>query len=149
MSPHWLLFIHLLLGAALSASLLGEAVAGIALLQRGSGLRWFRILASSSVLTYLAEAAIGLVNYPPYRIDVRAHYLDRAAPWATRLFDVKENLVLIAFPLVAGAWFLSRSFDPERDRRFRAILTVCAVGAAVLVGLGSVMGFVVCRIRML
>ena len=75
----------------------------------------------------------GLV-YPRYRYFVRGLYLDRYAPWASNLFDFKENLATLGLPLAIGAFVLARELaqapaDPDasslRCRRRRGSSMVC------------------------
>jgi hypothetical protein len=65
-------------------------------------------------LSYLASFATGLMLYPAYRVRVRALYLDRHAPWASNLFDLKENLLGLGLPLALALLFIGRARSAER-----------------------------------
>ena len=54
----------------------------------------------------------GALVYPRYRYFVRGLYLDRYAPWASNLFDFKENLATLGLPLAIGAFVLARELLP-------------------------------------
>ncbi|MFT3837918.1 MAG: hypothetical protein QM723_13085 [Myxococcaceae bacterium] len=58
----------------------------------------------------VAALALGLLAYPHFRVGVRAAYLDRAAPWATELFELKEVAGALCIPL----WFASRATKGAR-----------------------------------
>jgi len=99
--------------------------------------RYARLVA----LGYLATFAIGLCEYPAYRVRVRAEYFDApaavaaevalrseaarrlgsaaapaAAPgglaWVARLFDVKEHLSALGVAAALALWALSRFAHP-------------------------------------
>lgn len=83
--------------------------------------------------------ATGLAAYPNFRINVRALFLDHHAVWASNLFDIKENLGVIAAPIavfVFGLERLSRRVrDAAADHAFAwssAALSVVLVGSVLL-----------------
>jgi hypothetical protein len=81
-----------------------------------SAIRLGRIYAATGLVAYLATFAAGLVAYPAFRYHVRALYLDRYEPWASNLFDIKENFAALGLPLVIATFVLSRIMDPRTDR---------------------------------
>lgn len=44
---------------------------------------------------YVGCFCVGLLAYPNYRYQVRGLYLDRYEPWASNLFDMKENVAAL------------------------------------------------------
>jgi hypothetical protein len=121
-----------LLHAALSIVLVGasthHAVAAYGYLSGRSGARTNRVFSAIVGLTYVATMLVGALAYPTYRYHVRALFLDRYAPWASNLFDIKENLATIGLPLALGAWWISQSFGTAEDRPQR-------LGYGLMVGL--------------
>jgi hypothetical protein len=83
---------------------------------QGQQVRLGKIYAPVAAISYVITFALGALAYPTYRYFVRGLYFDRYAPWASNLFDVKENLAAMALPMVLGAWALSRVMDPQEHR---------------------------------
>ena len=79
-------------------------------------LRLGRIYAAVVVAAYSVTFLMGSLAYPTYRYFVRALYLDRYAPWASNLFDIKENLASLGLFLSLGTFVVSRVMDPKEDR---------------------------------
>jgi hypothetical protein len=96
-------------------------------------------------VAYLLTTALGA--YPTYRYHVRALFLDRYAPWASNLFDVKENLATIGLPLALASFWLSRYLGTEddRDMRFGYALMVGLVTFIVWLNVGA--GLMVTMVR--
>lgn len=72
-----------------------------------------RIYAATVATTYVTTFGLGLLAYPTFRYEVRALFLDRYEPWASNLFDTKENFAALGLPLVAIALGLCRAIGPE------------------------------------
>jgi hypothetical protein len=89
-----------------------------------------RIYAATVAGAYAVTFVLGALAYPAFRYHVRGLYLDRHAPWASNLFDIKENFAALGLPLVLGALVLSRVMDPKVDRGM-------LVGYAVMVFLST------------
>ena len=140
-----------MLHAALSIVLVGAAthhsVATYGYLRGRQGVGRSRTHAAIVGLTYLFTMGAGALAYPTYRYYVRALYLDRYEPWASNLFDIKENLSTIGLPLAMGAWWLSRTLGTDEDRpmRFGYALMVALVTAIVWVNVGA--GLLVALVR--
>ena len=121
-----------LLHAALAITLVGasshHAYATYSYLRGRSSARQSRIFARSVAITYVLTMAVGVLAYPTYRYYVRALFLDRYAPWASNLFDIKENLATVGLPAALAAWSISRFLDDDGGRLMRA-------GYAVMVAL--------------
>jgi hypothetical protein len=96
-------------------------------------LRLGRIYALVSALSYGFVVLLGALAYPTYRYHVRELHLDRYAVWASKLFDIKEDLASLGLPLIVAAFVLSRVIDPERDRSLCLgyAVIVCALGLIV------------------
>jgi hypothetical protein len=105
--------------------------------------RWARVVAVSYVVTF----AFGAMLYPTYRYHVRGLYLDRYAPWAAHLFDVKEVYAALALLLAVGLGVLSYSFDPERDRPLVRIYAAMSAIVCAVVWFDVVAGLVVMSVR--
>jgi hypothetical protein len=91
-----------------------------------------RIYAATLLAAYAATFFLGAMAYPTYRYHVRGLYFDRHAPWASNLFDIKENFAALAFPLAIGLFVLSRVMKPKDDRGmlagyFAMAALVCAI----------------------
>lgn len=106
-------------------------------------------LAGWTAAAYLAAAAVGLTAYPTYRVAVRARYLDHLAPWASNLFDLKENLVALGLPLALAAWVVARGLDAGNDRRAIAFHATCSVLAAFFVWVAAAIGVATTSLRSL
>ncbi len=85
---------------------------------------------------------LGLMLYPHFRVNVRAVGLDAETPWATNLFDFKENLVSLGLPLAIALFFLAR-----RGPEARLVNDLLAVALWLMVLWGAVSGLVVTGVR--
>ncbi len=112
--------------------------------------RWFgaplrarlrRLYPKVAAVAFLLTFGLGLALYPPFRLDVRAAYLDLHHPWLVALFEVKEHwlavtLLLLAY-LVPTAHAL-RADDPCADDPLHDHLTVAfglVIACAALTGI--------------
>ena len=138
-----LLVIHALLAIALLGATTHDAVLVIGYLRGRFGrARLERTYVRIQLATYLATFAIGSVIYPAYRIYVRAAVFDRWSPWASNLFDVKENFAALGLAVViAYAWLRGR-FEPARDAAWRPLYAVLGLTVATLVWFQTVAGLV-------
>jgi hypothetical protein len=78
--------------------------------------RLARIYAATSASAYAVTFGLGLLAYPTFRYHVRALYLDRYEPWASNLFETKENFAALGLPVVAIAFGLARALADADDR---------------------------------
>jgi hypothetical protein len=79
------------------------------------------------IALYCVTALLGAVGYIPFRVFVRAPYLDAHAPWATGLFEAKEHAVAIGLavlPAYRAAWREPGGLAPRRA--FTAFLAAVA-----------------------
>ena len=93
---------------------------------------------------YTAVYTLGTLIYPRYRVVVRAEWLDEHAPWASVLFDLKENLATLLGPLLLAVVVLSRVEEPARPSR---VLLGCATAVALGVWFNAVSGILVASMR--
>lgn len=91
-------------------------IAVLALRGRPPRLRLARLYALIALIAYLATITSGGLLYPRYRYFVRGLYLDRHAPWASNLFDFKENLATLGLPLAVGALIVARDLRLHLSR---------------------------------
>ena len=113
-----------------------------------------RVYSVTTLLSYLVTVFVGALLYPRYRVFIRALFLDRHAAWAANLFDLKENLATLGFPLAVGAlllaWSLSRadlSTDARGLRLAQLTFLVMAVGTALIVGFNVIAGLLCTSVR--
>jgi hypothetical protein len=83
-------------------------------------------------VAYVVTFLLGGMLYPSYRVHVRGYYLDRAAPWFSGLFDVKEtyaSLTLVVALALGGLAFTLRPAETPALVRVYAVMSfiVCAV----------------------
>jgi hypothetical protein len=134
---------------AIAAGALTGSATHLALVLRRARLgrpnpRLQRLYPAAALGCYAAVYSLGTLIYPRYRVAVRAEYLDEHAPWASVLFDLKENLATLLGPLLLAAVVLSRTEDPARPSR---ALLACAAVAALGVWFNLVSGLLVASVR--
>lgn len=108
-----LIVLHALLALVLGGASVHQAVIATQVL-RGRPLRGrlARLYSLIALCAYLMTLLSGALVYPRYRYFVRGLYLDRYAPWASNLFDFKENLATLGLPLAIGAFIIARELAP-------------------------------------
>ena len=100
--------LHALCALALCGTSVHQAVYALRLFTRPLRrlrLTKCRLFSRLVLLSYLAVMGLGGLLYPRYRYFVRGLYLDRYAPWASNLFDFKENLATVGLPFAVAAFF--------------------------------------------
>ena len=142
----WLLVIHALVGLGLLGASTHLAIGSVALLR---GRAWAtRLVATHSVLVpglLAAAIALGLLMYPHYRVHVRGLVLDRSAPWASNLFDIKENFAALAVPFAACTFALGRLSSPTRTLPW--LRAGCAVALWALLAFVAISGLLVTSVK--
>src|SRR5690242_17375913 len=103
-----LLVLHALCAVALCGAAVHQGVIAALLLRGRARPRLQRVYGLVALCLYGVTLLFGALLYPRYRYFIRALYLDRHAPWAANLFDLKENLATLGVPLAIGAFLLSR-----------------------------------------
>lgn len=109
-----LVVVHTLSSIVLCGASGHQAVLAIQLLRRRRvRLPLLTTYGWTTLLSYLSTMLAGVLLYPRYRILIRAMFLDRYAPWASNLFDFKENFATLGLPLAVGALLIARSLSDE------------------------------------
>lgn len=159
-----LLVLHALCALSLCGTSVHQAVYALRLFTRPFAavrLTKCRLFSRLVLLSYLAVVGLGGLLYPRYRYFVRGLYLDRYAPWASNLFDFKENLATVGLPFAVAAFFLARTLyrqpallttegdsqDGRLGRRLVALYAFFAIATAVVVGFNSIAGLLVASVR--
>ena len=138
-----LIVLHAFSAIALGGSSVHHAViATQALRGRPLRRRLAKLYSLVALCAYLATLASDGLVYPRYRYFVRGLYLDRYAPWASNLFDFKENLATLGLPLAIGAFVLARelasapadpdSSSPAVPQAARLLYGLFALGTSVI-----------------
>jgi hypothetical protein len=139
-SARLLVVLHAAAAIVLIGAASHHALICIATLRGRPRPRLMRIYAATAAVAYGVTFVLGALAYPTFRYHVRGLYLDRHEPWASNLFDIKENFASIGLPLVVGALVLSRVMDPGADRSMRLGYAVMVLGTAVIVWFNVVSG---------
>ena len=79
------------------------------------------------VVLFCLTLLLGAINYLPFRVLVRAQYLDAHVPWATGLFELKEHAAAIGLAMLPAYWVVWRG--PTGTAAQRAFTTFLAVVA--------------------
>jgi hypothetical protein len=138
----------LLILHAVAALALGGAATHLALVTlshwRGKPFRAALTRVYSYVVAslFVGTMAIGMLAYPTYRYFVAGLYLNRYAPWATNLFDMKESVAALALPLAVGIFLLGPRLDPK-DSAVRIAFGLCVYGVFAAVAFSVLSGLVV------
>ncbi len=142
-----LVVLHALAAIVLIGSSTHHALIAIGYLRGSYKARLGRLYAVVVMVSYLVTFALGAAAYPTFRYHTRALYLDRYAPWASNLFDMKEHFASLGLPLVIGAWLLSRTMEPREDRALLPGYAVMVIGVGLIVWFNVISGFVVTLAR--
>lgn len=109
--------------------------------------RLARVYAATTAVAYAVTWGFGALAYPTFRYHVRGRYLDWHAPWASNLFDVKENFASLGLPAVVLVFALSRALDPKRDRAGAAAYAALVLGLGLLIWFDVIAGLVLTTVR--
>ena len=143
-----LLILHALFAMALLGSTTHDAILCIGFLRGRFGRRKLeRIYALIASCCYAATFLVGSILYPTYRVRVRAAYFDRALPWASNLFDVKENWAAIGLAASLGLLLLSRSVEPQRERFIVPLYAFLSITACAIAWFATISGLVLASYR--
>lgn len=147
-SAKLLLVLHALAGFALCGACTHQALVGIGLWRGRHHLgRLARIYSQVIGGTFIGAFVVGLLMYPHYRYHVRGLYLDRYEPWASNLFDMKENLLGLGLPLALALFFIGRRLQPAEERATLPFFAVLSVSLWALVVFGVISGVIVTSVR--
>jgi uncharacterized membrane protein len=159
-----LLVLHAIAALVLCGASVHQAVYGLRLLRRKPSARLLylaRLFSRISLAAYVATMGLGALIYPRYRVWVRGLYLDREAPWASNLFDFKENLATIGLPFALSAVILAaqlgrgpttRAQDPLTEtaplpRKLIRLYVVFALGTAAVAVWNALSGLLVTSVH--
>lgn len=143
-----LLVLHALAAFALLGACTHQAIVAVQLLRGKLHLaRLARIYAQTIGALFIAAFSLGLALYPHFRYHVRGLFLDRYEPWASNLFDMKENLLALGLPLALVLFVIGRRFDPREEPALLPWLSFASIGLWVLVLFGVVSGLVVTSVK--
>lgn len=144
-ASRWLFMLHAVLGFTSVGAATHLATYSIGLWRGVEPWRWrTRLFGLLVPLIVLAQYSLGLLIYPAYRVTVRLAWLDKKAPLAAALFDVKEHAAALALPLLAGAALLARLPAAKSTRAVGAWL---AIAGALLVWSVALLGLYVASYR--
>lgn len=105
-----LLVLHALSAIVLGGASVHQAVLAVKVLRgRPVSARLVRLYSLVALIAYGTTLLIGSMLYPRYRYFVRGLQLDRDVPWASNLFDFKENLATLGLPLAVGTFLVAGS----------------------------------------
>lgn len=105
-----LLVLHALAAVVLGGASVHQAVLAVRVLRgRPVSARLVRLYSLVALIAYGTTVLMGSLLYPRYRYFVRGLQLDRDAPWASNLFDFKENLATLGLPLAVGTFLVAGS----------------------------------------
>lgn len=138
-----LVVLHAAAAIVLVGSSTHHALISIGYLRGVYKVRLARIYAATVGVTWLVTFGLGLLAYPSFRYGVRALYMDRYEPWASNLFDIKENFAALGIPLVLCTLFLSRVMQPKEDRALNLPYSAMAILAAAIVWFDVISGLMI------
>lgn len=142
-SAKLLVVLHTAAAIVLAGAVTHHALIAIGYLRGRYKIRLGRIYAATVAVTYSVTFTFGLLAYPTFRYHVRALYFDRYEPWASNLFDIKENFAALGLPFVVMAFVLSRVINPKEDRALVGTYVVAVVLTAAIVWFNVISGLLV------
>lgn len=143
-----LLVLHALAGFGLLGVSTHQALVAIGLWRGKLHLaRLARLYAQITCALFVLAFGVGLLLYPHYRYHVRALFFDRYEPWASNLFDMKENLLALGLPLAVSLFFLGRRLEPREEPALLPLFALFATALWGLVLFGVISGILVTSVR--
>ena len=139
--------LHALAAIVLVGAATHHALVALGFVRGVFKIRLARIYAATVAVAWLVTFALGLLAYPTFRYAVRALYMDRYEPWASNLFDTKENFAALGLPLVVLVLVMSRVMDAKEDRVLVRMYAACAVLVAAIVWFDVISGIVITMTR--
>jgi hypothetical protein len=138
-----LVVLHAAVAIVLIGATTHHALIAIGYLRGRHKVRLGRIYAATLSVAYLVAFLLGLCAYPTFRYHARALVLDRYEPWASNLFDIKENFAALGLPIVALVFVMSRAIDVKEDRLLVRMYAACALLVAAIVWFDVFSGIVI------
>jgi hypothetical protein len=139
--------LHAIAAMVLVGAATHHAIVAVGYLRGGYRVRLARVYAATVAVAWLVTFALGLVAYPTFRYEVRALVLDRDAPWATSLFELKEHLAAVGVPLALGVFAVSRVLDPKSDRAIARVYVAMTIVAAAILWFDTISGLVITMVK--
>lgn len=134
-ASHVLLVLHALAAIAATAAATHHAVIAWRGL-RGRSVPWrlVRLYVRVLIVSLAITLIFGLGIYPAFRVYVRHAWMDRSAPAATGVFEIKEHWSVLATIGVAYLWTCGRAVSRKTadDRISRTYWWVAVMVAAAL-----------------
>jgi hypothetical protein len=144
----FLLVLHAIVAIVLGGASTHLVIVCIRILRGDRGLsRLVRIYSQVIAYAFVITFGLGLLLYPTFRYHTRALFLDRHAPWAANLFDMKENFVAFVLPLALGLGFVGAKLDFEKDGRSLPYVFLAAFSVWVMVTFAIIAGLLVTNTR--
>lgn len=106
------LVLHAVSAGVLTGSITHLAIVLLRARQGRGNPRLLRLYPSVALGAWAVTFALGAVIYPTYRVRVRGAFLDALHPRLSVLFDVKENVAVMVFPLLLAVWITTRAAKP-------------------------------------
>ena len=91
---------------------------------------------------YIVSFVIGLLIYPVFRVNVRAADFDKARPWATGLFEVKEHIGAIALFAAIAIIVLAGSTNEKTENNRKTLFTFLVGTVALVFIVKFITGFI-------
>jgi len=142
-----LVVLHAAAAIVLIGSTTHHALIAVGYLRGRNKVRLGRIYAATLSVAYTVTFVLGLCAYPTFRYHVRALFLDRYEPWASNLFDTKENFAALGLPIVVLVFVMSRVIDVKEDRLLVRMYAACALLLAAIVWFDVFSGIMITMAR--
>lgn len=143
-----LLIIHALLAMLLLGSMTHNVlITSRYLVGNFNKIKLEKLYVKVAFVAYGLTFIFGTLMYPNYRYHVRALYLDKHAPWATNLFDIKEHWVALGLALFTVFYLLSRAIEPAKDRHLLFVYVFLSVVLTGIVWFAVVTGLLVTSVK--
>jgi hypothetical protein len=145
-AARWLLMAHALAGLGAAGSSVHLALGAVRVWQ-GRAQAGTRAQLHSLIVAVAISAALffGLLLYPHFRVNARGYVLDANAPWASNLFDIKEHLALLAFPVSMALLAMRR--HAVAGSAFALPFAVGAVTLASLLSATAMAGLLITSVK--
>ncbi len=124
-----------------------NGIVAIGYLRGNYRVRLGRVYAATILVSWGITFVLGLLAYPTFRYSARVLYLDRYEPWASNLFDIKENFAALGLPLVLALFVLSRTLDPKLDRTLARVYVAMSSLACAIIWFDVVAGLLITMAR--
>ncbi len=109
--------------------------------------RLSRIYGLTAGLSAVATVGLGALAYPPYRYFTRGLYLDHCAVTVSKLFDVKEDLAVLALGAAALVWCTTRVLHRHSDRVVFDVYLGASVSLGAIIWFNALSGFFIALTR--